>query len=390
MCCYIVVYCVGNVKRIMMNHVYIAKILLHSYRWDTYMNENKSKYQHFVSSCYLDGWVMNDTPAYYFKDKTLDVGDVRNPNSILKQAHTYTVGFEESIIMSHCPLIRDDFIRMIKNELKEREVYVKFNNRKINFKDSKNFSKLFTNLDQWDFYYKTSNKIASKRSITNSIKGLKSYVIENAFSDLLEKNWKQHYNNFLINIKIEKEKECDEIHIKYNFLEEILRFAILSMIRNPNFDFFGLFKISIFNHNTFGNTKRKRCVHLCKLYECLLGKEEDQERNKSIYQVIDKELRSGYYKVEVYSANDSSFITSDNCAFYNKNNVTRQNLNMLIFPLSAYFLLTIKRTREKSDINNISCKGLSNNEVKIFNRLIYNNAYNAIVSKEMYLLANVW
>lgn len=313
---------------------------------------------------------MNGTPAYYFENKTLDIGKARNPDSILELAHIYTVGYDESIIMSHRPLVRDDFIRMVKEVLNRREVYAIYKKR-INFNASIDiFPELFLNLDQWEFYYKVSNNVASKRRIINEIKNLKSYVIENAFSKLLETNWKLNYNNFFIDIKIKREITRDEIYVKYSVLEKILKFAILSMQRNPKFDFFGFFNISAFDYNLYSKEIRnlsgngidgaksfcdniKRCVHLSKLYESLFGAALGLEKHKSIFKIIDNVLKTKGFKIVIYSTKNSSFITSDNCVFLNKNNVTRQNFNMLIFPMSAYFLLTICRTTEESDINNI-------------------------------------
>ena len=366
------------------------------------------KYQHFVPDTYLDGWIMNDTPAYYFKDKKIDMGKDRNPNSILKQSHTYTVGYIESIIMSHCPLVRDDFICMIQEIVNRRNIYVKNNGKKIDFNVSLDiFPELFRHLDSWEFYYKNSDNIASKCKIINEIKGLRSYVIENAFSKLLENNWKQDYNNFLIDIKKKRELNVEKIHVEYNYLDKIIKFAILSMQRNPEFDFFGFYNNSDFDYNfiakeifklpedSINDAKPfwdniKRCVQLHQLYESLYGVDIKLHKHKSIYEMIDGILKTGRFRIIIYSANGSSFITSDNCSFFNKNNVYSKNLNMMIFPLSAYFLLTIGTTTVRSDISKIDCKGLTNKEVKIFNRLIYNNARSAIVSKEKFLATNVW
>ena len=366
---------------------------------DKHNRTKKVKGQHYVPSTYLDGWCMNNTPLYYYKNKKVSGGDIRNPDSILKINHLYTISHDQSYIMIDCPHILEEYKSMVKNKLIIRNVYGTYKGKRVEF--GAEFGYAFLNLDDWEFYYKNTNEVASKIKIINDIKNYKSYLIEDGFSKTIENEWKYDYNDFLISLNFAKTKGKVRI-INYEKVRKILRFAIITLMRNPLYDFLGFFNNSIYDLDflfkpiidKIDNEDRKKyllfkkninkCLILNDLYNALYS-----TGKRNFFETIERIYSNGKFKIVVYYANNSSFITSDNCSFINRNNVTIEPFNAMFIPLSYKYLLTVQSS-DNSRLNEVECLGLCPNDVKKINKIIFNNAYKEFISNEKNIFINVW
>lgn len=343
------------------------------------MKSNTPKNQHFVAKAYLDGWLFNKNQVYYFQDKGEKFGEPRNPSSCLKERHVYTIDFDTLILLRDCTFIKNDFVTQIDEILKARNIYAKYDNEIQDF--SNNF--LLNNycLDKWEFYYKTSNNRASSVKVMNQIKGLKSYILERELSKRFENQWKDKFNNFLVDIKYAKHTLNNDRIILFDNLNGIMQFAIITMMRNPKSDPFGLYEFEekIYERLPIevDEDKKIRWIKarfLERVYRILFNSE------KNVSALIEDIYNNGEYKITLFKASQgSSFITSDNCSFINDG-----DFRGMIFPLSARFLLVV-RAGKKSKINEIQCMMLEPEKVKEYNRMIFDNAIYSVISNVRYL-----
>ncbi|MCJ7625040.1 MAG: DUF4238 domain-containing protein [Anaerolineaceae bacterium] len=334
------------------------------------------KCQHYIARTYLEGWLFNDSQVYFFENKECDIGVPRNPKKCLKEPHVYTVDFDTLLLLRDCSFIKEDFVRKIDKIFKERKIYAKYNDERIDFKSnflSNNFC-----LDKWEFHYKDNNNEASKKKIINQIKDLHSYVIECEFSRHIERNWKNTYDNFLLELKNAKITQSGDRIISKDCVNEVMRFVIITMLRNPNTDPFGIYEAAgklydLLPYKKFKNQQMKG--HFLKqIYTCLFNVDN------SAYKIIDDNYNNGKYNISLFKATDhSSFITSDNCSFINNG-----DFRGMFFPMSARFLLVVG-SGKNSMLNEIHCELLKSDKVKRLNQKIYENAINSVVSMVEYL-----
>ena len=369
------------------------------------------KKQHYTPITYLEGWSLDGNDLFFYKDKLIDYGERRNPSSILFESHLYTVGYDEAVIIGACSRIREDFFNQTIEVLNNRNVYIVFEGKRVSLNPD-NFFELFLKLDYWEFYYSNNDSKASNRKIYNEIKEIRSYLIEDQLDNMFEKRWKTDYNNFIVDINNKMEivsvfnGNSDEVIVRREYIDSIIDFFAIQLHRNPKFNFFDMYIKSGYNYlyvlkkilnfddkdsdqNRFLKNQ-VRCVHLYNLYESLFGANSELGQHRSYFEIITNTIKNGEFQVVIFHAGDSCFITSDNSAFVNKCYASRQIPNMIIFPLSYKYLLSIVKPKKEKMIERVICKGLSPNEVKEVNRIIYNNAYKAIISTKEYLSNNVW
>lgn len=345
--------------------------------------------QHYVPKTYLNGWLSNNQNVYFYENKYKNKCEPRNPESILKLKHIYTVGYNEVIYLYGCTDVITDFYNKIIDILNERQVYAKINNENIIGDD--NFVFQLQRLDEWLFFDSSNNIPVRSRPIRNQIKEIKSYVIENRFSEKFENSWQNDFNNLIEELSYNRMSQEGFRIVSQDSINKVLYFTIISMMRNPKFDFFGLLTVTFdVTENAFitpgtdtqeASIIRKVINHMKKaswltqIYAALFTNYTGIIRNP-IYNQINQIIQNGNYKIMLFSANELSFITSDNCAFISDK---IDNYRMYYFPLSYKYLLAIGMM-ENSLINEIDCRGFSKNEVKKFNKIIYKNAYHSIVS----------
>lgn len=105
------------------------------------------------------------------------------------------------------------------------------------------FNNLFE-LVEGEFRYKQYPfNLAKKMAILNDIKQINSYVIENAFDDVLEKKWQKFLNDFIYQTEntiplngVDEIRQIDE-----DTVIEIVKMIIFLICRNPEFNCLGIF-----------------------------------------------------------------------------------------------------------------------------------------------------
>ena len=341
------------------------------------MNPDRRKSQHFIARTYLEGWLFNNTQLYFFEDKKCDIGKPRNPKSCLKERHVYTIDFDTLLLLKDCSYIKDDFVSQIDEIFIKRKVFAKYNNEIMDFKSNFLLNKFC--LDRWRFFYKANNKKASSEKIMNQIKGLNSYVLECEFSNLIENNWKNIFNNFLLEIKNAKITENGDRIISKECLHGVMQFVIIAMLRNPKTDPFGLKKAAEMPYDLLQIDEKIRCQHikahfLKQVHDILFNVGNNASK------IIEDIYNNGKFKIALFKASQkSSFITSDNCSFINNG-----DFRGMLFPLSARFLLVVG-SGKNSKFNEIRCELLESDKVRLFNRMIFNNAIRSVISIVDYL-----
>ncbi len=338
------------------------------------MKPSTPKEMHFVSKTYLDGWLFNDTQIYFFKNKECNIGEPRNPASCLKEDHIYTVDFETLLLLQDCLSIKEDFVSQIEEIFIERGIYTKYNNQIIDFKQyflSNNYC-----LDEWEFYSSKNNNRASSAKILNQIKRLRSYILEREFSRLIENNWKRNLENFLIEIKNAKQTQSGDRIISNDCLSGVIQFAIITMLRNPKTDPFGLKKGEERIYDSLKIDEKGKCqlinAHFIKqVYDIIF------DVGNNAFNIIEDIYCKGKFQITLFKAShQSSFITSDNCSF-----ISNCNFHGMLFPLNERFLLIVG-SGKNSKLNEINCELLDSDTVKMFNRMIFDNAIRSVVSSE--------
>jgi len=350
---------------------------------------NNPKYQHYVPRTYLNGWLFNDTQVMFYEDKNVNNFEERNPKSVLGLNHTYTLSYDNALFMCDCQMVIDDFYDKICDIISERNVTAKYND--INICNCVRSIEVLRNIEKWEFKRITDGITLNPIPIINQIKNLKSYIIENKFSSLYETEWTERYDAFLIELSKNKQSEDGYRIVEYKIMEGILDFAIITMMRNPIFDFFGV------SSAAFGLAKKAFTSDIEKEEdkELVIGEISKMERiyrlqqlcralwdvnhdGNSFFHNIKNSFKNGDYKIIIFSCANGSFITSDMCSFIGNYN---DHGNLYYFPLSADYMIAIAKM-EGSKIDEIDCRGLQLEEVKFFNNILLDNATQSIVTRE--------
>jgi len=355
--------------------------------------------QHFIPEVYLKRWSHcgNDS-VYYYKKSDLSIGNPRNVSTILLERHTYTVTYDDFFTLDYMPKIKQDFTKQINEILHTYNAIAFYNSQQLNTDELLMFPENLGNIDKWVFK-KADNieKLAPKKAIIANIKEIRSYVLENALDDYIEKKWNSLLDTFIeqietgYNLRIADE----DIVVKTDTIEGIISTLLLFVCRNPQFDCQGIFP---------------RIENV--LLSLLLESAENIEQEQEIREFIDGHMR-GAWLSQIYKAlfnNDisffrqyflsikkrcqvtvmkcsnenGSFITSDNPAFPFVNFVTKANYNAIYFPLTPNYLLVIGNG-QKNSLNKIDIKVLTNEGIRRFNGIILSKANEAIISNKKYL-----
>lgn len=353
--------------------------------------------QHFVPRVYLKRWSpQGNQSVFYFEKPDLSIGQPRNVKSILYNRHTYTINFDLYYVLDYMPEIKADFAKQMLAILKNYNVVAFYNGVELNTKELLFEPHNLCSIDKWEFR-KKDNLLAPKQKILNSIKEIRSYIIETSLDDFIEKKWNDTLDKFLSEIEIGYKNRIgdEDITVDNSTIEEIVAIMLLFMCRNPKFDCQGIFP-SIENvltgfliNHTAGEIPKEniyqyvneqiRGAWLCQVYKALFS--NDVSYFREFFRKIKERCQ---IRLLYCPENAGAFITSDNPAFSHINNVTRYNYNAIYFPLTPQYLLVIGNGQPNS-LNKIEVKIVNNKGVKSYNKIILSKSYTSIVSNKKYL-----
>lgn len=353
------------------------------------------KLQHYVPQVYLRAW-KNTTGVYLFKKNDLEIGNLRNTDSILAKNHTYTIDYDHTFVFKEMPEIAKDYGNKMKEVLNKHNAIAVYEGEELKTVKRLVASDTFPFLDKWQFYKKNNrDNLARKKAILNEIKSLHSYVIENKLDSFLENDWPNTRDKFIEAVEsITDYKTMTNVKIEKRVVVKLIYSMLILMCRNPAFDCFGVYpKIenafkSIFEINKMGEEERKKSqkvvdqqIHAAWLAEIYKGLFQNEKGFCEIYaENIEEKCQIVLFRC---CEENGSFITSDNPAFMFINNVMKYNRNGFYMPLTPQYLLFIGKGED--DIGSIDVKSLSNKGVKIQNSIILSKAVNSVVSNRKYL-----
>ena len=364
-----------------------------------------TKKQHFVPCVYLKAWETKVETVkesskkfdgvYIFKGS--NIGNGANIASVLWKPHLYTIGFQYSFICKSCPKVKQEFVNMIyeflRNGLKQ-PIYGKLGYSII--KSKKSIDKHFYEIMDWDFYYDDGN-LAKKAAIINQINAMNSYILEEAFDDFFEKNWEKTYLDFIDSVHNGTPVGLgrSERIIPVNIANKMLSAFFIMLCRNPRFDAMGIY------------TKIKENI-LYPVFNSISQNDKDYPESKSaegkfnvdtlmtgiwyseLYKMFFKNSGGFYHNVVkmalqgcqmiLFEAYDGagSFVTSDNPAFEHKSVVERNSNNGFVFPISPKYLIFIAKGNE--GINVVDHRFASSDTIRHFNRIIAQHKTDSLIA----------
>ena len=349
-----------------------------------------TKEQHFVPRVYLKQWEgtvatlkepnKQFTGVYYF-DSDSFIGDGKNTGSILWKPHLYTINFDQIYIAEQCPLVYADFVSQVYSLMREREpapVYGKLGYSNIKTRES--VRKHLSQVDTWTFFYYDGN-LARSGGILRNIHDLNSYLIENGLDFRFENSWESTLSEFVSELKNDSNATVGESvrRIDMDLTQRVFAFFLMMHCRSPQFNGFGILGwIGELLRNAFGDNINSFVESLwyTELYRMVYGKKCGQYH--AMLSAAIEQCQMIFY--EAYSG-AGTFITSDNPAFLNKRLAPEaSNLTGFIFPLSPKYLLFVGKG--PGALNEIDYRFADHDTVGLFNRLIYRNRINSIVSCE--------
>lgn len=367
-----------------------------------------TKKQHFVPRVYMKAW---ETKVETFKEpdkkfngiyliKDDNMGEGANINSVLWKPHLYTINFKHSYICNGCSRVKSQFVDMIYVLLRKgfkQPVYGKLGYSII--KTKKSIQRHFYEIYDWEFYYDDGN-VARKKAILSQIEALNCYILEAAFDEYLEKNWKDTLKSFIDSVHNGQPvgiKKSERI-ISEGVAEKMLDSFFIMLCRNSEFDAMGFYTQIKENllYPVF-DLMYKDDVELETLgFEISEGKEYADELMigiwySELYKMFFKSAGGFYHNIVqlalggcqmiLYEAYDDvcEFITADNPAFEHKSSVVeRDNESGLIFPLSPKYLIFIAKGDD--GINVVDHRFANSETVKKFNRIINAHKTEFIIS----------
>lgn len=374
------------------------------------------KKQHFVPQVYMKAWQtsveMKSTSGkllpgvYHFEGEAM-IGEGVNRKSVLWMPHLYTVRFAEHMFISKsCSKIKADFVEQIHSILNARDGgqkgYAKCGRHIV--KSKKDIDKYFYDIDDWKFFYVAGGSAGS--SYRNAIDNINSYIIENGFDELFESEWEVVRDQFIAEVQkgIIVSRQDGTVLISKESAEKMLRMFFMMLCRNPNFLATGVYRN--IKESLLDPIYRDCAKVWVKDSEEELSEEKIREAEElankesknmmtaiwysELYRMMFKNSGGFYHRVmsaaldgcqmmlfETYNGAEH-FITSDNPAFEYRNNVTANNENAYVFPITPHCLLYI--CKGSNPINVIPYRRADTKTVKHFNRMIANNKTEKIIA----------
>lgn len=338
--------------------------------------------QHFVPRVYIRQWTPNAAKTdgvYCFPKNDARTVEWRNCESILSMNNTYTVDYDHSIIVKDCYKVLKDFSKKTHELLVERNVVAKYNKKEL--WNIRSIAGSFQKLDEWEFYNINQGTLASKKANVNSIKQLKSYVIDDAFNTIMENCWVKQLNAFIgpADALLTQNGEI-EYSASQAATQNIIELFVYMAIRNPAFDLFGVFSFirHLLNDTLTGDPDIFiRALWLREVYRALFS-----VPNGSFHLIVSEIIhRCGILLMKIIDDKEGQFITSDNPAFFHHSTLTANNYNGLYFPLTPRHLIFIGLNTENT-IENILIRSIRKHDITEINRIILSNSTKQIISNQ--------
>lgn len=351
-----------------------------------------TKNQHYVPQAYLRAWetkvASKNEPnrqfdgVYYFQKSSLEKGNGLTTEKVLSTSHTYTIKSDIIQYLLGYEEIKKEYLSKINEIFTSRDILPKYDNEILQSNTKK--GKYIQSLFEWEFVDKNGSLVKST-PIHNQINNVCCYCLEDKFSSYVESDWPKNLKSFLKHFPVSGEGE-KEIQISdTNDIDKILVMMIVMMVRNPNFDFFGLLPLLVDNICSGLIDKSdivplKRALWLGQIYKCLYDDE------KSLLRVMSKKAYRdlGIVLLRVKTPSEGSFITTDCPVVEHSQIIVNPSGKGIYFPLSSNHLIFIGRNSESS-INNIIFRTVDNGDIRKINRILLNATSTSLVSKEKYL-----
>ena len=360
-----------------------------------------AKKQHFVPRAYLKSWESavygKQEPTkpfkgvYIFGKSEQGIGDGITTKKILCENHTYTIDFDYTFILPYCPEIKKDFAAKIRSVLDERNTEVRMNGRLLTSDDDIG-NNLYL-LEQWEFYNRADGKQGPKIALTNRIMHLHSFVLEDAFSKLVENEWERILLEFIGPAEsLPKGRGQIDYHLSTpQISHDMIRMFAYMALRNPAFDMFGIIpelrKVLTTQFSGCNDQERHeiteeyiRGLWLSEIYKGLF-----KVKSGFFFTIVPNAIaRGGLVIFKVRDDSEGCFITSDNPAFFHMSSVMSRNYNGLYFPLTPQYMLFIG-LNTAYEISDLVIKTIGNKDIRTINWIILNSATEHLISNQQNL-----
>lgn len=353
-----------------------------------------TKRQHYVPKVYLKSWetmVCNTREPnkpfrgiYMFADSDMNIGKGITIDKVLFSNHTYTIDYEHEYVLQHCPKVGEDFSSKIEQILVRRNVEAFLRGEKIN--PSVEICNQLSIVDQWCFIDKVNGQHRPNKPISNEIKSIHSYVIEDAFNKHVENKWEQVLSRFV--------SETDKIiacSITSGTAQEMINMFLFMVCRNPTFDGMGIFPAihKAFFEPLIRDAKSEEAeMGFSKLSSKMIWGAWITEIYKALFKgndgyaaimqaAITEKCNLILYRIS--DPSDGCFITSDNPACQYSCALCEKNVNTMFFPLTPNRLLQITGRADGKN-GYIECRTVNNSEIRKLNMAILNCSSNLIIT----------
>lgn len=360
------------------------------------------KDQHYVPRVYLKSWLgtvySNHEPSkpfegiYVFSKDNLSQGNGITREKVLFNKHTYTVDSKHLFISNSCPLIAQDYAKSIHDAIIARDADIVLNGER--FSETEKIAKHLQEIDDFGFICRSSGRELSPKAIINQIKDIRSYVIEDAFANLVENKWEGILKGFIVGVtsSLIIGPSSDIRIISPTIVGNMVDMFILMACRNPQFDCMGIFPAmkEIF-------------------FDSLIRSEPPNTEFSKVLVDMSSEMMRGLWLREVYRAlfhvpggwflqlrdlilnscqiilfhihnshSDGCFITTDNPAFMYVNNVVKENRNGFYFPLTPEFIIGIFKSND--NISGVSYRIAKAPDIKVLNQIVRSSSTQELVA----------
>lgn len=351
-------------------------------------------HQHFVPKAYLKAWetrVRNSREpekkfdgVYVFEGDEAKGEGITTKNVLWSQS-LYTVKYTDyHYIHGKYPEIDRDFLSGIRNILDNtyRQTVLAENCGKQILTDQDLFENLI-HLEEWDFKYADRNP-APKEKIINSITNLTSQCLEKGLDGVFERGWGNTRDSFISEVENVVTHGKPPYRISNEAVEEMARFFLSMLCRNPAFDSFGVYarvRERILEPVGMDEECINAIMHpqwLGELYRMVYGGSD------GFFKLCIAGMISHCQMILIRRYDDAStFITSDNPAFRHISYVERENSNGFYFPLTPDYLLMIAKGND--GIEEIDYRYADDGTVRSFNQRIASYKTDKLISKQRYL-----
>lgn len=350
--------------------------------------KNEPKRQHFVPKVYLKYWCLDKKKKklYYYKKFPYEKMNVSIKNVCIKKDQ-YTLDNQKyEFIINRYPKLSYEIAQEILEILKTNNCICKYNKIELDNEQKIMDNSLF--ISAWKFYNPDGKEVTyEENKKLEQIKKVTNYSIEHRLNEEFESIWDKRLDDLIPEFE---NNVNSEILLSSKRLDSLLDMFLVTMLRNPNFDYFENLERIL---NAF-------CDIFCDIFESgaldkndFLNKQNSGFRKGSLYESLNKDgvYKALYSEIKKYlnililvaNEGEGDFITSDNPAFLNRTCIPESSISdYLIFPLSpkCVMLMYKNKSNPKKKIEKIGIVGKNNPDIKKVNRWIMKNSKNFYIS----------